>query len=148
MFVSVTMRMLIFAACLLACCAYAFARGGRAEKVGAVTLLVGSVLSAVAMSPAAARFATVEVGVLMVDLAVLAIFIALALTTDRFWPLWVSALPLIGVLAHAARLADPEMMRNGYAFLLAVWSYPMLLAIALGTRAYHRRERGRTAAPI
>ena len=147
MVVSVTMRMLVFAVCLLGCCAYALARGGRPEKIGALTLLAGSVLSAAAMSPAVGRFATVEIGVMLVDLAVLAVFVALALATDRYWPLWVSALQLIGVLAHAARLADPEMMRNGYAFLLAVWSYPMLLAIALGTRAHHRRTRDRPAAP-
>ena len=145
---SLAMRMLIFAACLLACCVYAFARGGRPEKIGAFTLLAGSILSAAAMSPAAGRFASVEVGVLLIDLVVLAVFVALALLTDRYWRLWVSALQLIGVLAHAARLADPEMMRNGYAFLLAVWSYPMLLAIALGTRACHRQAQARSAAPI
>lgn len=147
MVVSHTMRMIVFACCLLACCGYALVRGGWPERVGALTLLLGSLLTAAAMSPAAGRFASVEVGVLAVDLIVLAIFVGLALGTDRFWPLWVAALQVIGVLAHLARLADSEMMRNGYAFLLAIWGYPMLVAIALGTRAHHRRVRSRSVYP-
>jgi hypothetical protein len=97
------------------------------------------------MSPAAGRFATVELGVLAVDLLVLAAFVAVALKSDRYWPLWTSALQFAGVLVHLARLADPEMMRNGYAFLLAVWSYPMLVTIAVGTRAHRQRVKRRSA---
>lgn len=139
--------MLLFAACLLACCIYAAARGGPPERIGALVLLVGSVLSTALMSPAASRFSGVEMGVLAVDVAVLFAYLALALLTDRYWPLWTAALQLIGVLAHIARLADPDMLRNGYAFLLAFWSYPMLLTIVLGTWSRHKRPVRAGAGP-
>lgn len=140
------MRMLLFAACLLACCIYAAARGGTPERLGAFILLAGSLLSAALMSPAASRFSGLEAGVLAVDVLVLLAYVALALFTDRYWPLWTAALQLIGVLAHLAKLGDPDMLRNGYAFLLAFWSYPMLLTIVLGTRAHHKRRKGPAAA--
>lgn len=134
------MRVALYYALLLVVLAYAVARGGRDERVGVGILLVGSVLTHVAFSPMAGRFSEVEVSVLAVDLAVLAAFGALALTSDRYWPLWIAAFQLIGVLAHVAKLAEPEMFRTGYAFILAVWSYPMLGLIAWGTHNQHRQR--------
>jgi hypothetical protein len=32
------------------------------------------------------------------------------------------------------------MLPAGYAFLLVIWSYPMLLTIALGTRTQQRKK--------
>jgi len=131
------MRMIAFALLLVACTIYALARGGRPERLGALTMFVGCVLTLAVNSPLSERYASVEMAILVIDAAMLAIFAAIALTSDRYWPLWVTALQLLVVLAHIAKLADPEMLRNGYGFVMAVWSYPQLLAIALGTRAHH-----------
>ena len=131
--------MLVFAALLAACTLYALARGGWPERVGAVNLALGSVLTLAVNSPLAIRYASVEIRIFLVDLAVFAVFLLIALLSDRFWPLWTTALQLLVVMAHLARLADPEMIRPGYGFLMAAWSYPQLLAIALGVRARRRR---------
>jgi hypothetical protein len=138
------MRMLLFDALLFACTAYALLRGGMVERVGAATMFVGCVLTFLVNSPLSVRYASVELAILYIDCVMLVIFAALALTTDRYWPLWVTAFQLLAVLAHIAKLADPEMLRNGYGFVMAVWSYPQLLVIALGTRA-HSQHRPRTA---
>ena len=135
------MRQLLFLALLVFCTAYGLARGGRPERVAAATMLVGCVLTWAVNSPLAIRYASVELSILMVDVAMLLIFATVALTSDRYWPIWVTALQLLVVLAHIARLADPDMLRSGYGFVMAVWSYPQLLAIALGTRAHHRGRR-------
>ena len=135
------MRVAFYYAVLLLVFAYAAARGGRPEQLGAAIIGVGSLLTHAALSPLASRFGQVELSVLGVDLLALACFLALALKSQRYWPIWVSALQLIGVLAHVARLAEPSMMRPGYAFILAVWSYPMLAIIAAATWRHHRRTR-------
>lgn len=140
------MRMLLFALLLFACTAYALARGGRPERIGAVVMLAGCVLTLEVNSPLSVRYASVEIAIMIVDASMLLIFAALALLTDRYWTLWVTALQLLVVLAHVAKLADPVMLRNGYGFVMAVWSYPQLLAIALGTRARHRSGRSASAA--
>ncbi len=139
------MRMALFALLLFACTFYALARGGRPERIAAVTMFVGCFLTLAMNSPLSVRYASAEIAILAVDAVMLGIFATLALRSDRYWPLWVTALQLLVVLAHVAKLIDPEMLRNGYGFVMAVWSYPQLLAIALGTRA-HDRERKRPAA--
>lgn len=141
-----TMRMVLFALLLFACTVYALARGGRVERIGAATMFIGCFLTLAVNSPLPVRYASVEVAILLVDAAMLVIFGALALHSDRYWPLWVTALQLLVLLAHVAKLADQEMLRNGYGFVMAVWSYPQLLAIALGTRGYRLRIQRTTAA--
>ena len=141
------MRMLIFAALLFGCFFYALARGGWPERTGILILMIGSVLSAVANSPLQERYASVEIGIFLVDAGMLAAYLALALATDRYWPLWITALQLLVVLAHLAKLADPDMLRNGYGFIMAVWSYPQIIIMALATRAHHRRKTAAPAAP-
>lgn len=140
------MRMLLFALLLLGCTAYALVRGGRPERIAALTMFAGCVLTLEVNSPLSVRYASVEIPIFIIDASMLLIFGALALFSDRYWTLWVSALQLLVVLAHVARLADPIMLRNGYGFVMAVWSYPQLLAIALGTRAHHRARKPASAA--
>lgn len=139
------MRMALFALLLFACTFYALVRGGLPERIAAVTMFAGCFLTLAVNSPLSVRYASAEIAILAVDAAMLGIFATLALRSDRYWPLWVTALQLLVVLAHVAKLIDPEMLRNGYGFVMAVWSYPQLLAIALGTRA-HDRQRTRPAA--
>ena len=134
------MRVALYYSLLLAVVGYAFARGGRPEKWGAIIMLVGSIAGHLAWSSGPRRLVGLEVAELYVDLAALAAFFVLALTSRRNWTLWIAAFQLVGTLAHAARLMDPTMMPTGYAFLIVVWSYPMLLMIALGTRAHSRRK--------
>ncbi|HMJ06328.1 MAG TPA: hypothetical protein VK474_08760 [Chthoniobacterales bacterium] len=133
------MRMLLFAALLFASTGYALFRGGTAERLGATTMFVGCFLTLAVNSPLSVRYASVEIPIMIIDIVMLLIFGALVLLTDRYWPLWVTALQLLVVLAHVAKLTYPQMLQNGYGFVMAAWSYPQLLAIALGTRGYRSR---------
>lgn len=82
-----------------------------------------------------------EAGVFIVDVVTFLIFIAIALRADRFWPLWVSAFLGIGLLGHLAKLMLPDTYWRAYAFVLAIWSYPIIALIALGTFLHQRRLR-------
>lgn len=140
------MRVLLYVTLLLGCFAYAAARGGWPERLGVLILMAGSALTAVALPPLQQRYSSLETEILIVDAGVLFAFLALALATDRYWPLWTTALQLLVVLAHLAKWADPHMFRVGYGFIMAVWSYLQLLVMALGIRAYHRARLKRAAA--
>lgn len=135
------MRALFFLTCLVGVIVYAWAKGGNSERYAGMALLVASLLTALVASPEAHRFTTIETGVFIVDLGLLFAFVVIVLKSDRYWPIWLAALQLIIVLAHLARLADPAMMRTGYAFLMAVWSYPQVALIAFGTWNQQRRMR-------
>lgn len=129
----------IYYSLLLLCLGYALLRGASPERIGAIILLVGSLLTLATISTQAGSYGAVETGVFIVDLATLAAFSALALRAERFWPTWVAALQLLGTSGHLVKLTDPDLLPRAYAFAAIFWSYPMLLLIALGTWRHQRR---------
>jgi hypothetical protein len=128
-----------YLAILFSCWLYAMLRGGSPERIGASIIGIGSVLSLIAVSSPAGRFASVEIGVFLVDVAALVGFLVLALRAERLWPLWVTAFQMIGTAGHAVKLASPEVIPVAYAFILAFWTYPMLLIIVVGTWQHRKR---------
>ena len=130
---------LLFDFLLLLCCGYALLRGGAPERIGACIFLVATALTYASVSGPASRYSSVEVGILVVDVATLVGLLALALRAERYWPLWVAGFQLIGTAGHVVRVVDPSVIRWGYAFALAFWSYPMLLILVLGTWRHQQR---------
>lgn len=124
---------------LLAVSAYAFARGRFDERMAAVVCIAATVGTRLAHSPLTERFSSVEVGVLFVDVLALLGFIAIALRTDRFWPLWVAGLQLTTTLAHFLKAIDLQLMPQVYAAAARLWVYPIFLIIVIGTWRSHRR---------
>jgi hypothetical protein len=124
---------------LLACCGYALLRGGAPERIGAAIFAIGTGLTVVAGWESINRFASIEIKMLVVDLACLVAFLILALRAERYWPLWVTALQILGTAGHAVKVAAPDHLPWAYAFLLAAGSYPMLVLIALGTWRHQQR---------
>ena len=133
-----------FFALLFVCCLYAFVAGGGPERIGAAAYGLSCVASHFAFS-APLRFRHVETGVFLIDVLVFATFIFLALRANRFWPIWVSALLGLGVLAHLARWTGPTTVPWAYQVIMSIWSYPILALIALGT-FNHRRRLARSGA--
>lgn len=133
------MSSIVYFALLAICWLYAWFKGGSPERLGATIILVGSLLSIALLSSPGGRFRSVEFGIFLVDVACLLAFLALALRADRFWPLWVTALQAVGIAGHAVKLVDPGTIPLAYAFVMALWSYPMLLLIVAGTWRHQQR---------
>lgn len=135
-------RVILFSILQLVASGYAVARGGAPERVVGLSLLLAFVLSMVLQQPMAERFVTVEWSMLAVDLGLLAILLVVALHADRFWPLWVAAFHALGTGAHMVRGFDHGIEPVAYAILLASWSYPIMILLAVGTlRHAERRKR-------
>lgn len=128
----------IYYGLLLACWAYAHLRGGAPERIGTTIVLVGSLLTSAALS-GQGRYASVEMGVFLVDTAALVAFLILALRAERYWPLWLTALQLIGITGHVVKAAAPDIIPKAYAFAAIFWTYPMLLLLAVATWRHQRR---------
>ena len=129
----------LFIPLLIVCCTYAFMAGGGPERVGAAAYGISCFASLAVFSAQAIRFRTVEIGVFIVDVLVFAAFLVLAARANRFWPIWVSGLLGLGVLGHLVRWAGPNVIPWAYAVTLAIWSYPIVAIIALGTWRHQRR---------
>ena len=127
-------------------CGYAFYRGGRYERAVAVICIVGTVATITVNSPLNRLYTNVEAGALLVDAAVLLAFVAVALQSDRFWPLWVAGLQLTASFAHFLKAVEPALIPQAYGAAVRFWSYPILLILAVGTWRAHRRTVARVAA--
>jgi uncharacterized protein involved in response to NO len=133
-----------FWALLLLCCGYALWRGRSDERLVALVCLGASIATRFAISPLSVRYKTVEPGLLLIDLAVLAAFVAVALRSSRFWPLWIAGLQLTMSTSHALKAVDLDLLPRAYAAAAVFWSYPILLILVIGTwrgqRTQHQSE--------
>ena len=119
----------LFLVATLALVAVVVTRGRSDERASATVLILASVLSPLV---SAHRFHAPELGVLMVDLTVLAWLIWVALASDRFWPLWAAGFQVVGVAIHLARLAAPDMWVLAYSNAAIFWAYPVYIALMIG----------------
>lgn len=123
----------LFWTILIVICGYAFLRGRGDERFAAGVCLAASIATKFVIAPVADRYRTIEGGLVIIDLVVLAAFIALALRSKRFWPLWIAGLQLTNSMAHMMKAVDLDLVPRAYAAAAVFWSYPILLIIFIGT---------------
>ena len=71
----------------------------------------------------------------------LAAFTYVALRSDRFWPLWISGLQLTTSVGHVLKAIDSHLVPFAYGAALRVWSYPILIILAVAVWRGQRRMR-------
>jgi uncharacterized membrane protein len=123
---------------------YALLRGKRDERHVGIIFVIGVVATELVLPPAQERFAGIETKLMLVDLAVFVGFLAVAMRSDRFWPLWIAGLQLTAILGHFFKAVDANLFARAYAAALVFWAYPMLLILAVGTWRSHRRHKDAT----
>lgn len=141
-------RYVIFWSILLFCCGYALLRGGRYERIAAAVFLAATLLSVLGHFWLEVRYMAVDSADVAIDTAVLAALIAIALTSDRFWPLWAAGFQLVGSTAHLLKTIDLGFDPWGYAVAARFWSYPILLVLFIGAWRQHRRTVAAASAGI
>ena len=141
------MAPMLFRLLLVAVILFALLRGGRDERIVALLCLAGVIGTELLLPPPDQRFAGMELGVMAVDLVLLAGFIAVALRSARFWPLWVAGLQLTAAMGHLLKGIDTDLLPHAYGAALTFWSYPILLILAVGTWRHYRRRRADRPVP-
>jgi nicotinamide riboside transporter PnuC len=131
----------LFRVLLVLVALYALLRGKRDERQVGLIFVIGVIATELVLPPARERFASVETRLMIVDLAVFAGFLWVALRSERFWPLWMAGLQLTAILGHVLKAIDVELFARAYAAALVFWAYPMLLVLAVGTWRNERRTR-------
>lgn len=121
---------ILFTFVLFGGCGIALWKGHFSERMTAVALLAGALISPLV---AVGAFVVPEIGVLAVDTALLVFLLTLALVSDRFWPMWAAGFQIVGTLIHVARIVDASIWPKAYITAEAFWAYPVLAALALGT---------------
>jgi hypothetical protein len=132
---------IIFWIVLFATCGYALWRGRRYERIAAIVFIAATVVSILMRSPLQGRYHGVETSDLIVDTAVLAAVIAIALVSDRFWPLWAAGLQLVDSMSHLLKAIHADLLPHVYGAAERFWSYPILLILFIGAWRQHRRTQ-------
>lgn len=132
------LSMIIWVASLLAVSAFALWRGGAVERIVAVGNLVA--YAATILFQDMHNFFDPQVGIMGVDIAFLVLLLALAVRTNRTWLLFAAAFQLLAVVIHIAIAADPDVRSLAYFRGLIIWSYLILLSMAVGAWLEMRRR--------
>ena len=136
-------RFSIQTALLLLVALFALTKGGRPERHVAI-ILCGMFLANLAHAGIFGRwtdYGTTPWFRIVLDTTGFALILAVALRADRWWPLWVSGVQLLAVLAHLLRVIDASLPPLVYA-VMERWPFWIAIAITgIGTLLYHRRAR-------
>lgn len=124
---------------ILACCGVALRWGGTDERIAAIGFLLAVVATNLTTDGA---YTHTETGVLVIDVTVFFGLLALALRSDRFWPMYASAFQLVGMMVHFASMAQTGNFAWAYYVALIFWTFPVFIALAIGT-VFEARSRNR-----
>ncbi|OSZ70504.1 hypothetical protein CAP39_05875 [Sphingomonas sp. IBVSS1] len=122
---------------LLGTVAVALRWGGRDERFAAYAFIAATVLSWLLDND----YHGVQMSVLAIDLALLCGLVALALTSDRFWPMYAAAFQLVGTMVHIGSMTETGDFAWAYAVGLVFWSYPVMAALIAGSWLEGRPRR-------
>lgn len=132
---------ILYAALMAIILGYAIIKGGWAERSVALILLIGSILTPLVAAPFPRTFQQIEIGIFAIDICALILFLAVALSSRRYWPLWVVALHGVAMLGHLMPLTS-RVISIVYANAIMWWSWPMLFLIGWATYRHRRRLTG------
>jgi hypothetical protein len=131
-------RLVLFYLLFVASCGYALAKGGAPERVIAIAYAIAVPLTVLLLSPLKQRYAGFEYGVMVVDLALFVVMVAVAVFSERYWPLWMSAMQAVTLLAHLGRFL-PQIAAWTYWNAVTLWSYPIMALLVIATRRHQIR---------
>lgn len=117
----------------------AFKWGGLDERIASTSFIFATLASKLLTH---SDYGSTELMVLAVDSLLLIALVILALRSDRFWPMWAAGFQLVGTSVHFASMTETGDFAWAYAVGLLFWSYPVMLALGVGTwlEGRHRRS--------
>ncbi|HEY9236436.1 MULTISPECIES: hypothetical protein [Phenylobacterium] len=120
----------IWAVAMFVVSAYAVWRGGRVERLVAGANVVAWVLTVAVQNRQ--DWLHPQWGVLAVDVAFLILLLGLVVRTTRGWVMPAAAFQLLAVVTHMAIMADKGVRAWAYLTALILWSYLVLISLAVG----------------
>jgi hypothetical protein len=122
---------LLFWCLMLLCCLLAIAIAGKDGRIAAGMILIAVMLTQGAQQ-ASMNWRSVNVGVMLVDIALFIALIALMLRSSNFWPIWVAASQGLAVGSHLVTLMVSQFDPKIYAAIATGSSVICLLCMTIG----------------
>jgi hypothetical protein len=110
-------------------CTGAFWQGDREQQAAAGGLLLSL---AITLAMRDRTWVGTQWGAFVADGCLLVLLTAIALRSQRFWPMAAAAFQLLCVLTHIARIVDPGVRAWAYATGQVIWSQMVFWALGFG----------------
>ncbi|HWI85999.1 MAG TPA: hypothetical protein VNT42_06725 [Sphingomonas sp.] len=130
------MRQLAFVAMLLGAIGYAGIRGGSPERLTAGALVAAALSTRIyahIRPPNIGLYSSMEIWVAVIDLALFAAVLAIAITSSRFWPMLMASMLGCELFGHLAKSLGPDILPKAYYVTVAFWGYPTVILLAVAT---------------
>lgn len=127
---------------LLICCLWAVYCGGRPERIGALMLIFDfAVRSAMKAFGHVINFGTADISYLTLTTILFSVSLAVALRSNRLWPLFFSAFFLVQLTGHLAVIVLESGVNWAYWGMTQVPIIVQTVILVIGTHAYLARAR-------
>jgi len=136
-----TDNVIVYNLMLAAMLAYAAMRGGQPERLAAFGWAAASLATLALPFDPYRTFHHIDPLEVAIDVAVLVWLVAIAAIANRFWPMWVAALHLLGVAVHGVKAYEPDLLPSVYALAVGKIAYPILAIIIVGVFRHQDRSR-------
>ncbi|UVO50143.1 hypothetical protein M0208_06275 [Sphingomonas sp. SUN019] len=133
-------HVVVFYSLLATAVSTAFLIGGRPEKQVAGMLLAATCFSKLVAWQPLAHFANFEPALFATDVLLLVGLGRVALRSDRYWPIWLTALHAYSVIAHVARALNTDTNVTVYLANSAMTADPGLVLLTVGSWRHWRRR--------
>lgn len=111
---------------------FAFWKGGEPERFAMGAWILGW-MAAMLIQQDVQLYLTFQIGLFLLDCAMLAVFIALAWRYRRSWPVWAGACQLLILACHVAFPLARAATMDAFYTVLNLAGYGILGSIAVGT---------------
>ena len=135
------MRQIIFLTLLCLSVIYALRRGGEPERAVATVFIFMTISDPFVHVLTPPDYSVLDPGHFIIDLLAWFALLPIALRANRFWPLCISSLQAISLIAHVAKFLDYSIHPVAYAIMQVSSSYPLLLILVIGTFTHQKRMR-------
>ena len=133
------MRLILFLMLLSLSIVYAIRRGGEPERAVAIILIFMTISDPFVHAITPLTYIELDPGHFIIDLGGWSACLVVALRAQRVWPLWITSLQTISLIAHVTRLVDYSVHPTAYAIMQVASSYPLLMILIIGTRNHQQR---------
>jgi hypothetical protein len=120
--------------------------GERVERVAISTVLANSVATLILYKFGSRDWLRPQFGIFAVDTATFALFLFLAIRSNRFWPLPLAAFQAIPVLVHWARMVGYDLTSYAIGVAQGASAYLQMIIIVAAVLVRRRQMRKRICA--
>jgi hypothetical protein len=140
-------RLVIFLTLFAISVLYALRKGGGPERAAAIIFIFMTVSDPFVHALTPPTYVKLDPGHFIIDLLGWAALLFVALSANRFWPLWVSSLQTISLIAHVTKFLDYSIHPLVYAIMQVSSFYPLLIILMIGTYNHQMRLQHKGSDP-